>query len=99
MFTDLVSFSFGLVPLEYAMQMTSAHCKIRSALSTSVKTQKMLLWERLLEDFDKSPTCHISRLCGVHLSDSQILIIIHGAKKLRSLDLSDSRGFTWTFLV
>ncbi|KAF3608378.1 hypothetical protein DY000_02048594 [Brassica cretica] len=34
-----------LVPLEYAMQMMSANCKSCSALSTSVKTQKMLLCE------------------------------------------------------
>ncbi|CAN7072741.1 unnamed protein product, partial [Brassica oleracea var. botrytis] len=59
-----------LVPLEYAMQMMSANCKSCSALSTSVKTQKMLLCERLLDVSTSLPHVTSLGLFRVHLSSN-----------------------------
>lgn len=95
---------FRLVPVEYVLQMVAAHCKSLTCLDyTCANSQNAVLTEAaeaILHAFVGSCTEVTSLvLCGVNLSDFKIQIILEGFKKLQSLDLSHSRGFTGTCFV
>ncbi|KAG2276191.1 hypothetical protein Bca52824_058746 [Brassica carinata] len=101
--TNLELHKLGLVTLEYAMSVASEHCiQLQSFEYSSKEPEDGVLGavsDATLQRFLTSiPHLTSICLCGVHISDTQLILLLRGRKKLTSLDLSGSSVFTGSFL-